>query len=71
MKIGILGSGEVGQRLGSGFIGLGHSVKIGTRDPNQEKIKEWVKKNGEPASAVTFSQAATFVQLIVIATSWA
>jgi hypothetical protein len=50
---------------------LGHSVKIGTRDPNQEKIKEWVKKNGEPASAVTYSQAATFGQLIVIATSWA
>jgi len=70
MNIGILGSGEVGQRLGGGFIELGHRVKIGTRDPNQEKIKEWIKKSGDSASAGTFSQAASYGQLIVVATSW-
>jgi 8-hydroxy-5-deazaflavin:NADPH oxidoreductase len=70
MNIGILGSGEVGQKLGSGFIELGHRVKIGTRDPNQEKIKEWIKKSGDSASAGTFSQAAAYGQLIVVATSW-
>lgn len=70
MNIGILGSGEVGQKLGSGFIELGHCVKIGTRDPNQEKIKEWIKKSGDSASAGTFSQAAAYGQLIVVATSW-
>jgi predicted dinucleotide-binding enzyme len=70
MNIGILGSGEVGQKLGCGFIELGHRVKIGTRDPNQEKIKEWIKKSGDSASAGTFSQAASYGQLIVVATSW-
>lgn len=70
MNIGILGSGEVGQKLGSGFIELGHCVKIGTRDPNQEKIKEWIKKSGDSASAGTFSRAAAYGQLIVVATSW-
>ena len=70
MNIGILGSGEVGQKLGGGFIELGHRVKIGTRDPNQEKIKEWIKKTGDSASAGTFSQAASYGQLIVVATSW-
>ena len=70
MNIGILGSGEVGQKLGGGFIELGHLVKIGTRDPNQEKIKEWIKKTGDSASAGTFSQAASYGQLIVVATSW-
>jgi predicted dinucleotide-binding enzyme len=70
MNIGILGSGEVGQKLGGGFIELGHLVKIGTRDPNQEKIKEWIKKSGDSASAGTFSQAASYGQLIVVATSW-
>ena len=70
MNIGILGSGEVGQKLGGGFIELGHRVKIGTRDPNQEKIKEWIKKSGDSASAGTFSQAAAYGQLIVVATSW-
>jgi predicted dinucleotide-binding enzyme len=70
MNIGILGSGEVGQKSGGGFIELGHHVKIGTRDPNQEKIKEWIKKSGDSASAGTFSQAASYGQLIVVATSW-
>jgi predicted dinucleotide-binding enzyme len=70
MNIGILGSGEVGQKLGGGFIELGHRVRIGTRDPNQEKIKEWIKKSGDSASAGTFSQAAAYGQLIVVATSW-
>lgn len=70
MNIGIPGSGEVGQKLGGGFIELGHRVKIGTRDPNQEKIKEWIKKSGDSASAGTFSQAASYGQLIVVATSW-
>ena len=31
MNIGILGSGDVGRRLGDGLIALGHKVKIGTR----------------------------------------
>lgn len=70
MNIGILGSGEVGQKLGGGFIELGHRVKIGTREPNQEKIKEWIKKSGDSASAGIFSHAASFGQLIVVATSW-
>ena len=70
MNIGILGSGEVGQKLGGGFIELGHRVKIGTRDPNQDKIKEWITKSGDSASAGTFSQAAAYGQLIVVATSW-
>jgi predicted dinucleotide-binding enzyme len=38
MKIGILGSGDVGKKLGDGFIEIGHTVKIGTRDPNQAKV---------------------------------
>lgn len=33
MKIGILGSGEVDCRLGTGQIQLGNAVKIGTPDP--------------------------------------
>ncbi len=31
MKIGILGSGEVGQALGRGLIARGHEVSIGPR----------------------------------------
>jgi 8-hydroxy-5-deazaflavin:NADPH oxidoreductase len=67
MKIGILGAGEVGQKLGAGFIDLGHDVKIGTRD--QSKLKEWLTTN-QKASTGSFAEAASFGEIVVIATSW-
>ena len=73
MKIGILGSGEVGRRLGEGFIKLGHAVKIGTRNPNKDEVVRWISghhKLGGEASAGTFKDAAIFGEMIVIATSW-
>ena len=33
MKVGIIGSGVVGQTLAAGFVKHGHQVEIGTRDP--------------------------------------
>jgi predicted dinucleotide-binding enzyme len=73
MNIGILGSGDVGRRLGDGFIELGHKVKIGSRDPNKNDIAQWVSSHGtdeEKASSGTFSEAASFAELAVLATSW-
>jgi predicted dinucleotide-binding enzyme len=70
MKIGILGTGDVGQALGIGFAKLGHEVKMGSRDPNQEKVKAWVNKAGTKASAGTFAEAAAFSELAVLCTIW-
>ena len=72
MNIGILGSGDVGRRLGDGFIELGHTVKIGSRNPNQEKIIEWMAKHEKvKVSSGSFAEAASFGELDIIATSWA
>ena len=46
MKIGILGSGDVGKALGTGFAALGHDVMMGTREPAAEKVQAWVAKAG-------------------------
>ena len=35
MKIGIIGSGMVGQAIGKKLVELGHDVVLGTRDPQQ------------------------------------
>lgn len=69
MQIGVLGTGDVGKVLGSGFAGLGHEVKIGSRDPS--KVQDWVRKTGPKASAGTFAEAARFGEVIVLATLWA
>ena len=68
MKIGILGSGEVGQQLGKGFVQLGHEVKLGTRHP--EKLENWLKEVGGKSSIDSFEDAAKFAEVAVIATRW-
>jgi predicted dinucleotide-binding enzyme len=70
MKVGILGSGDVGQVLGAGFVARGHDVKLGTRDPGKDKVKAWVAKNGPKGSAGTFEETAKFGELLVLATLW-
>lgn len=69
MNVGIIGSGEVGQKLGDGFVELGHKVMIGSRDTN--KLAAWAGKHKGSASAGSFSQVAEFGDIIVIATLWA
>jgi predicted dinucleotide-binding enzyme len=68
MKIGILGTGAVGKALGKGFLALGHEVKLGGREAENEKAAAWVKENGARASAGTFADAAVFGALNVLAT---
>ncbi len=68
MKIGVLGSGDVGRTLGRAFIALGHDVKLGSREATNEKAKAWAKKAGAKASTGTFADAAAFGEMLVIAT---
>ena len=66
MKVGILGSGDVGGRyLGRGFASKGHDVKIGSRTPDKPELQEWLKSTkGEG----TFAEAAAHGEMLVIAT---
>jgi len=70
MKIGILGTGDVGQQLGSGFIACGHQVMLGSRDPKSDKVKAWVSGAGPTASSGSSEDAAKFGDVIVLATLW-
>ena len=64
-KIGILGTGMVGQVRATGFLKHGHEVMIGTRSP--EKVKDWQEKNprGEVGSN---KEAAAWADIVVLAT---
>lgn len=64
MKIGILGSGAVGQTLGAGFAKYGHQVKIGTGNP--AKLNDWLKKAGTNRLVGSFEEAAEFGEIIVL-----
>jgi 8-hydroxy-5-deazaflavin:NADPH oxidoreductase len=68
MKVGIIGSGDVGRVLGTGFLTEGHQVMIGTRDIKKEAVVKWLAEN-PGATAGSFSNAATFGDIIVLATT--
>ena len=68
MKVGILGSGDVGQALGRGFASKGYDVKIGSRDPSNPKLKDWLAKVGKKGSTGTFAETAAYGDIVVIAT---
>ena len=71
MKIGILGTGIVGQTIGSKLIHLGNEVMLGARTQTNEKAIEWTKQNGSKASHGTFAQAAGFGNILFNCTSGA
>jgi 8-hydroxy-5-deazaflavin:NADPH oxidoreductase len=64
MKIGILGTGSVGQTIGSKLVALGHEVKMGSRTTGNEKAVAWVASAGKGASEGTFAQAAEHGELV-------
>lgn len=68
MHIGILGTGDVAQSLGKGFVTLGHEVKMGSRSATNEKAVGWAKASGAKASVGTFEDAAKFGEVVLLCT---
>ena len=64
-KIGVLGTGMVGQVLASGFLKHGHEVRIATRNP--EKVADWLEKNPRGAAG-THKDVSQWADIIVLAT---
>jgi len=64
MNVGVLGSGDVAQVLGNGFLKHGHNVMMGTRSP--DKLADW-KGNNPAGRTGSFSDAARFADLVVLA----
>lgn len=71
MKAAVLGTGMVGDTIGSKLIELGHSVMMGSRTKENEKAKAFVEKLHGKASAGTFADAAAFGEVIFNCTSGA
>jgi predicted dinucleotide-binding enzyme len=68
MKVGILGSGPVGQALARAFLAENHQVMLATRNAHAEKAAELSKNLG--VTVGNFSQTAGFGELLVLCTAW-
>ncbi len=65
-KVGILGSGTVGQTLASGFLKHGYEVMVGTR--TLSKLDEWKAGTNGKGQVGSFAEAAAFGELLILAT---
>ena len=63
MKVGILGSGDVGKTLAAGFLKHGHQVMIATR--TSDKLASWAQQNPR-ARVGDFAGTAKFAELLVL-----
>jgi predicted dinucleotide-binding enzyme len=64
-KVGVLGSGKVGEVLANGFLEHGYPVMRGSRDP--AKLEDWKQSAGGDATTGTFADAAKFGEVVVLA----
>lgn len=64
MKVGVLGTGDVGRALGTKLVSVGNEVRLGSRTADNPKAVEWAKKNGDKASVGTFAEAAKFGDVV-------
>jgi len=68
-NIAILGTGMVGEVLGTKLVSLGHKVMMGSRSETNEKATAWKNKNGALATNGTFADAAAFGEIVFNCTS--
>ena len=68
MRVAVLGTGDVGKSLGNAFLALGHDVRMGAREANNDKATAWAARAEGHASIGTFADAAAFGDIVVLAT---
>ena len=64
-KVGVIGSGVVGETLADGFLKHGYQVMRGSRDPS--KLQAWQARAGAQASIGSFADSARFGDIVVLA----
>ena len=68
MKIGIIGSGNVGGTLGTRWAKNGHDVVFSTRGPVNEELKSLLAKAGDTARSAPVEETARAAEVILLAT---
>ena len=68
MKIAVIGAGNVGRALGTGWAKAGHSIIFGVRDTNRPDVKALCTQIG--ATATSPGDAARGGNVVVLALPW-
>ncbi len=71
MKIAILGTGMVGEALGTKLVELGHQILMGSRTAASEGGRKWLQSVNNRAQIGTFADAAAFGEIVIDCTNGA
>jgi predicted dinucleotide-binding enzyme len=64
MKLGVLGTGMVGNAIASKLTALGHDVMMGSRTANNPRATAWASRVGKGGCAGTFADTARFGEVV-------
>lgn len=67
MRIAVLGTGDVGRRIGSRLIEVGHEVRLGSRTAKHPAAAAWAEQSG--GSHGTFADASAWAELAFLCVS--
>jgi 8-hydroxy-5-deazaflavin:NADPH oxidoreductase len=70
MNIGIIGSGNVGGALGTGWAQKGHQVTFGSRTPGDADMKKLLERAGKNARPATLAEAAASNDVLLFSLPW-
>jgi predicted dinucleotide-binding enzyme len=70
MDITVIGTGQVGAALGSGWAKARHRVTFASRDPGGDKVRALLASAGPNASAATPAEAVTAGDVVLLAVPW-
>ncbi|MCK6630583.1 MAG: NAD(P)-binding domain-containing protein [Anaerolineae bacterium] len=68
MKIGVLGTGNIGGAIGQKWARAGHEVKFGARNLADPKVTALLESSGATASAGSVGEAIRHGEIILMAT---
>jgi 8-hydroxy-5-deazaflavin:NADPH oxidoreductase len=64
MRVAVLGTGGVGQTIGSKLVELGHEVTMGSRSADNEDARAWAQAAGSGAAHGSFADAAAAGEIV-------
>jgi predicted dinucleotide-binding enzyme len=67
MRIGIIGSGNVGGSLANGLVRHGHDVMLGTRNADKPVVREFVESSDGRGRSGSYEDAARFGDIVITA----
>jgi len=70
MKIAVIGTGRIGERVGRIWAHCGHSVIFGSRDPESQRARDLAAAAGENATLREPAAAAAAAELVFLAVPW-